>query len=149
MGGLPSEWSPYVKGTCARGQLPSFDQFWSESNREETRKIASSSKEKEEESVLAAKTGKKKVKQNKGRRDFRPKQNSKFKKEREKPKHYNCGKPGHFAADCWKKKGKCKHNASAAKEKPTLVNKTPTYEPRKDTSLSPLFQVLSLTVMCG
>jgi len=30
MGGLPSEWSPYVKGTCARGQMPSFDQFWSE-----------------------------------------------------------------------------------------------------------------------
>ena len=26
MGGLPSKWSPYVKGTFARGQMPSFDQ---------------------------------------------------------------------------------------------------------------------------
>jgi len=62
MGGLPSEWSPYVKGTCARGQMLSFDQFYSKCIQEETMEIASSSKEKEVEIVLVAKIGKKKGK---------------------------------------------------------------------------------------
>jgi len=132
MGGLPSDWSPFVKGTCARGQIPSFDQFWSKCIQEETRENVTSSKEKEEEMVLATKTGKKKGKQNKGRRDFRPRQNSKFKKEGENPKYYTCGKPRYIAANCWKKKGKGKHNASVAKEKHAPEKKTPTDEPRKD-----------------
>jgi len=30
MSGLPSEWKPYVKGTCACGQLPNLHRFSSE-----------------------------------------------------------------------------------------------------------------------
>ena len=48
MGGLPLEWKPFVKGICGRGQLPSFDQFWSECIQEKTRELASTSKDKEE-----------------------------------------------------------------------------------------------------
>ena len=48
MGGLPSEWNPFVKGIYAHGQLPTFDQFWSECIQEKTRELASTSKEKEE-----------------------------------------------------------------------------------------------------
>ena len=116
MGGLPPDSAPYVKGTCARGKMPSFDEFWAECIQEETKENAIPSTVKEEEMVLATKTGKKKKgNQNRGRRDFRPTQNSKFK--REKPKCYTCGKPGHLAADCWKNKGKGKYKASTTKEK--------------------------------
>ena len=92
-------------------------------------------KKKEEEIVLTTKIrNKKKGNQNRGRRDFRPRQNSKFK--REKAQCYTCGKPRHFAADCWKNKGKGKHNASTAKEKPAPEKKTPTDEPHKDYFLA-------------
>jgi len=43
-GGLPSKRTTYVKGTFARGQMPSFNQFWSECIQEETREIVSSTK---------------------------------------------------------------------------------------------------------
>ena len=41
MGGISSEWKPFVKGICAHGQLPTFNQFWSKSIQEETREFAS------------------------------------------------------------------------------------------------------------
>ena len=46
-----------MKGTCACGQVPSFDQLWLERIQEETRKLASTSKEKEEELVLELERG--------------------------------------------------------------------------------------------
>ena len=74
MDGLPSDWAPYVKGACARGKLPSFDEFWVECIQEETRENAMLSKEKEENIALVSKAGKKKKgNQNRGRQDFRPK----------------------------------------------------------------------------
>lgn len=131
MAGLPPDWALYVKGARARGKLPSFDEFWVECIQEETRENAISPKEKEEEITLATKTEKrKKGNQNRGRRDFKPRQNAKFK--REKPKCYTCGKPGHLAVDCWKNKGKGKYKASTTKEKVAPQKKTPTNAPRKD-----------------
>ena len=77
MAGLPYDWAPYVKGACARGKLPTFDEFWVECIQEEIRENAIPPKEKEEEITLATKTGnKKKGNQNRGRRDFRPRQNT-------------------------------------------------------------------------
>ena len=98
MGGLPLEWNPFVKWICAHGQLPTFDQFWSKCIQEETRELASTSKEKEEELVLAARIGKKKGKWNKGKKYIKLDQSPKIQKDKTKLKCFNCGNLGHFAS---------------------------------------------------
>ena len=104
------------EGICGRGQLPSFDQFWSKCIQEEIRELASTSKEKEEELVLVARIGKKRGKWNKGKKGIKSVQNPKIKKDKSNLKCFNCDKLGHFASECWKKR-KGKHDASTAKEK--------------------------------
>ena len=86
--------------------------------------------QKEDKLVLPAKAGKKRGKWNSGKRDYKPRHNSKFKKDKENSKCFNCGKSGHFVADCWKK-GKGKHNASSTKEKHAPEKKNHTNEPQK------------------
>ena len=97
MGGIPSKWNPFLKGICAYGQLPTFDLFWLECIQEETREIASTLKEKEEELDLASKIGKKKGKCNKGKKEIKSVQNPSIKKDKSNLKCFNCGKLGHFA----------------------------------------------------
>ena len=99
-----------MKGTCDRGQLPSFDQFWSECIQEEIRELSSTSKEKEEELVLAVRIGKR-GKWKKGKEGIKSVQNPKIKKVKYKLKCFNSRKLGYFAAKC-KKKRKGKHHAS-------------------------------------
>ena len=77
-------------------------------------------KGKEKELVLAARIGKKKGKWNKGKKGIKSVQNPKIKKDKSKLKCFDCCKLGQFVADCWKK-GKCKHDASTAKEKHALL----------------------------
>ena len=141
MGGLPPKWKPFVKGTCARGQLPR-GQFWSECIQEETREIASTSKEMEEEQVLAAIIGKRRGKWNKGKKGIKTVQKPNIKKDKSNPKCFNCGKLGHFVGECWKK-GKGKHGASIAKEKHAPEKK----KFGKITFLLILSQVLFQTAM--
>ena len=30
MGGIPSDWDPYVKETCSHGKISTFDELWAE-----------------------------------------------------------------------------------------------------------------------
>jgi hypothetical protein len=109
LNGLPKSWEPFVKGVCARENIPDWQRLWDDCIQEETREESKGNKQggSEENLALVSKTrkGKGKSSSKKGNNDGGSSQPGK-KKDLSKIKCFSCHKNGHYASQCLEKKKK-------------------------------------------
>jgi hypothetical protein len=111
LNGFPTSWEPFVKGICARENLPNFERLWDDYIQEETQMESKANKKGGDENLaLFGQTNKGRGKgPNKGKGKSEESTSQPGKKDLSKIKCFICHKHGHYASQCPdKKKGKGK-----------------------------------------
>jgi hypothetical protein len=107
LNGLPKSWEPFVKGFCARENIPDWQRLWDDCIQEETREESKSGKKEDEEEenlALVSKTRKGKGKGSNKQGNSEESTSQPGKKDLSKIKCFTCHKFGHYASQCLEKK---------------------------------------------
>jgi hypothetical protein len=121
LNGFSKPWEPFVKGICARENLPTFERLWDNCIQEETQEESKASRQEGDKNLaLVSQTKKGKGKgSGKGKGEELASQPGK-KKDMSKIKCFVCHKLGHYASQCPERKkgrGKSQQQEVAASAK--------------------------------
>jgi hypothetical protein len=100
LNGFPKSWEPFVKGVCARENLPDWQRLWDDCIQKETREESKVDKKGDEEKdnlTLVSKTRKGKGKGSSKKGDGEESTSQLGKKDLSKIKWFTCHKYGHYA----------------------------------------------------
>jgi hypothetical protein len=100
LNGFPASWEPFVKGICARENLPNFERLWDDCIQEETQMESKANKKGGDENLaLFGQTNKGRGKRpNKGKGKSEESASQPGKKDLSKIKCFICHKHDHYAS---------------------------------------------------